>query len=971
MSYKKIKGRKPKGKRKSTTVKLADRPTEFPSFDEKITPIKWERFSIFKEAMQEKSKRYLKYIFPLILISVLISCGPPHEQISYNQDIRPIFNKNCLACHGGVRKSGGFSLLFPEEALDTTESGKAAIIPGKAGKSELLKRLRHHDPELRMPYERDPLSESEILLIEQWIDQGAKFETHWAYLPPQKNIPVPQIPDSIAHKELDKFIVDQFPNKSLSLSEKADKPTLLRRLALDLTGLPPAIAHYQKFEADTSKAAFEKMVDLYLSSPHFGEKWATMWLDLARYADSKGYEKDLNRSIWKYRDWVIRAFNADLPFDVFTIQQLAGDMLVEPTEDQLIATAFHRNAMANDEGGTNDEEFRIAAVIDRVNTTWESWMGTTMACVQCHSHPYDQFRQKDYYESFAILNNTADTDLYNEQPKLFTFEDSTKIIVEETLSWLKEHSSVPIELPQQLFLSEKRKSALQQLDYLKIEAEEYQEHSYLIELTQPDQLSVFQIQDSSWIMYKDVELTDIQSISLNISSRIAGGWIHFYADSLYGVKLASIKVPVTGDWKTWVEIHTDIKEIEGIHDLYFSFNMGEIPQSDLFRIDWFYLHKKQSAFSKENTIVREKIEALYQHPAVATPIMQELKDNQQRRTYLFERGNWLSPGEEVYPGIPAILRANEQPITDRLSFAQWITDPGHPLTSRVMVNRIWEQLFGKGLVKTLEDFGSQGDMPTHPQLLDYLARKWTDQLQWSVKGLIREIVLSDTYQQSSIIDSLSSAWDPSNDFYTRYSRNRLSAEQIRDQALAVSGKLDSTMHGPPILLNRPDKRVRDPYKQAQFIDYQPNRRALYNFWKRTIPNTLLTSFDSPSRNVCVSRRVATNTPLQALVLLNDSIFYSAAEGLGSFMASSSPDNPEEGIEAGYYALMGKKLSQAKMQALMELYDSLIHPAQGNSPTQQAKSIKVKVLNIPTTKHRQAMIIIANAILNFDEVITKS
>ena len=367
-------------------------------------------------------------ILSFLLLLGLSACQfSADEQISYNQHIRPIFNQKCLACHGGVKQSGGFSLLFEEDAFAVTESGKAAIVPGSPGKSELVKRLRHLDPELRMPFEGDPLNEQEIALIEQWIAEGAKWEKHWAYIPPDPNIQPPSVANlEWPNNEIDQFILDRLEQEGLRPNPEADKASLLRRLSLDLIGLPPTLEEVDRFVNNNDPKAYEQEVDRLLASPHFGERWASMWLDLARYADSKGYEKDLYRSIWKYRDWVIKAFNEDMPFDQFATEQLAGDLLPNPTEDQLIATAFHRNTMANDEGGTDNEEFRNYANIERVGTTFEVFQSTTMACVQCHSHPYDPFRHEDFYEFMAFFNNTVDRDIYHEAPNLFTYEGPDK-----------------------------------------------------------------------------------------------------------------------------------------------------------------------------------------------------------------------------------------------------------------------------------------------------------------------------------------------------------------------------------------------------------------------------------------------------------------------------------------------------------------------------------------------------------------
>ncbi|MDQ3536273.1 MAG: DUF1549 domain-containing protein, partial [Bacteroidota bacterium] len=349
-------------------------------------------------------------ILGIFIIWISFFLIPEKKEIDFNTEIRPILNKNCITCHGGVKRSGGFSLLFPEDALEPNESGKAAIVPGHPGKSEMIRRITHTDPEVRMPPEKAPLSEDEINLLTRWIEQGAEWQNHWAFVKPEV-VDVPQLSSDWIKNEIDPFVLQKIEQNGFHPSVQADKSSLLRRVSLDLTGLPPTTSDLQLFLEDNSPDAYEKVVDRLLASPHYGERWAAMWMDLARYADSKGYEKDGARNIWPYRDWLIKSFNEDKTFDSFIVEQLAGDLLPDPSDDQLIATAFHRNTMNNDEGGTDDEEFRVAAVIDRVSTTWNALQATTMECVQCHSHPYDPIRHEDFYKSFAFFNNTADADV--------------------------------------------------------------------------------------------------------------------------------------------------------------------------------------------------------------------------------------------------------------------------------------------------------------------------------------------------------------------------------------------------------------------------------------------------------------------------------------------------------------------------------------------------------------------------------
>src|SRR5450432_4597719 len=382
---------------------------------------------------------------------LLFILGTHPKPIDFNAQVKPIFNKKCITCHGGVRRKSGFSLLFRSEALGKTESGKPAIVPGDPDKSEMIRRIGLKDPEERMPYKHEPLTTEETEILKRWIKEGAKWGDHWAYLPVKRvELPEPKShffglfpaskPDWIKN-DIDYFIWDKLQQEKIKPTGESDKATLLRRVSLDITGLPANESTAQSFLNDGSRNAYEKLVDAQLASPHFGERWAAMWMDLARYADTKGYERDDARTIWRYRDWLIKAFNQNKPYDQFLIEQLAGDLLPNPTDDQLIATAFHRNTMTNDEGGTDNEEFRTSAVLDRVNTTWEALMGTTFACVQCHSHPYDPFSHDEYYKFMAFFNNTRDEDTYADYPLLRSFNDSMQNEKNKLNEWLQHYAS--------------------------------------------------------------------------------------------------------------------------------------------------------------------------------------------------------------------------------------------------------------------------------------------------------------------------------------------------------------------------------------------------------------------------------------------------------------------------------------------------------------------------------------------------
>jgi len=739
------------------------------------------------------------------------------NQVDFNAEVRPILNSKCLACHGGVREQADLSFLYREAALEPAESGKKAIVPGKPSQSELIKRITHQDPEMRMPPEGDPLSEQEVKILKKWINQGAKWDDHWAYIPVESaDLQSPKSNASWGQNEIDFFILNKMKAQGLSPSEPADKATLARRVSLDLIGLPPDQDQLQNFLNDDSDDAFAKYVDVLLSSPHFGERWASVWLDLARYADSQGYQKDhLRRSIWRYRDWVIDAFNNDMPFDQFTIEQLAGDLLENPTDEQLLATAFHRNTMTNDEGGTDDEEFRVAAVIDRMNTTFEIWQGTTIACVQCHSHPYDPFDHEEFYNIYAFFNTTADTDKTSDEP--------TQVLMS------------PVQ---------KRKAA---------------------ELKK--QLSPYES---------------------------------------------------TGD--TLSEAY-------------------------------------QKLFAHFREIKPAKI-----------PVMRELPDSSQRKSFVFERGNWLVHGKEVQPDVPKVVKvANHEIAPNRLGLAQWLMHPDNPLTARVLVNRFWEQVYGKGIVGTLEDFGTQGFKPTHQEMLDWLAYQFVHEDQWNVKALLRRIVLSATYQQSSKVDPIKLEKDPYNNYYARSSRVRLSAEQIRDQALHVSGLLSEKLYGPSVMPKQPDgvwNMIRHIGSWETSQDGDQHRRGLYTFWRRVSPYPSMIAFDAPSRELCVSRRIRTNTPLQALITLNDPVFMEASEALAHRALELSNNDFTKAIGKAYQLATQQLPDEKRMQALVQFYEKTIKektkPDSGDAALNNLAKAKIF-----------ALVNTANVILNLDEVIMKS
>ena len=695
-----------------------------------------------------------------------------------------------------------------------------------------------------------------------------------------------------------------------------------------------------------------------------------MWLDLSRYGDSQGYQKDPARNIWRWRDWVIHAFNEDMPFDQFTIEQIAGDLLPEADEQQLLATSFHRNTMSNDEGGTDDEEFRVTAVIDRVNTTFEIWQGTTMGCVQCHSHPYDPFRHDEFYKLYAFFNNTADADRPDEFPTKHLMSPSQTKQVEDIISWIAKHES-PITNRTNLSFSEQREKLLKASPFhLAADCDPCKGSG----TREGDGFSyVRRIPGEAVLRYEGVHLSEVDSISFQYLGGSPEGLVRIHLDRPGGKLLGQVQFSPTRGWYgqaalDWQETGTALQSVKGTHDLYLVFEQtGRGAICDLLS---FYLHRNADNLSEEDL----KLQHYYQQLATIgpgkTPIMQELQGENSRVTRIFERGNWLVHGNTVQPDVPRILNPfpSDQP-TNRLGLARWLVDPDNPLTSRVIVNRFWEQLFGIGLVETLEDFGTQGELPSHPDLLDWLAINFQHQQNWSVKQLLKQIVLSATYRQSSVVSPELLEKDPANRFLARGPRIRLSAEQIRDQALAVSGLLDSTVFGPSVMPPQPEgvwQVIRNVLKWIPSQGGDRYRRAVYTYWRRSSPYPSMTTFDTPSREFCVSRRVRTNTPLQALTTLNDTTYVEAARALAKRMTIEGGSSIEDQIRYGYQLALLREPSPAKTVVLRNFHSHILDYYQ-NHPSEVDSLLGRYPKNDPGFA---SMVNLANVILNLDEMITK-
>jgi hypothetical protein len=895
-------------------------------------------------------------------IVALLQCTSKRQQVNFTTQVKPILNKHCLACHGGVRQKGGFSLLFRDEALAKTKSGKYAIIPGDPDHSEMIRRITLNDPEDRMPYKHEPLSKDEISILRQWISEGAEWGQHWAYIP-LKDQPIPASSNEWVINPVDNFILDKLEKENLQPSAPADKPTLLRRVALDLIGMPAPANIARQFLDDKTDKAYENLVNALLASPRFGEKWATMWLDLARYADTKGYERDDARSIWRYRDWVIRAFNSDIHYDKFLYEQIAGDLLPNATDEEYIATAFHRNTMTNDEGGTDNEEFRTAAVLDRVNTTWQALLGTTFACVQCHSHPYDPFKHEDYYKFMAFFNDTRDEDTEADYPLLRSFDDTLKQQLEKLTQWVQQTSDT--------------RRADEVFHFLRTWQPAY--NSLVC-----DSFTNSELSDTKWLAFRNHAVCRLKNVDLAGKNSLlfrflcwpkGGGHWQIHLDSARGPVIANIPFAATKKGTGWQYNEVPIKPVTGVHHLIFTYD-NPLLNDPLFNaviFDWFYFTEEfPGAGQPGYDGMKRTYWNLMTKDLPTTPVMMDNPADMHRPTQVFERGNWLVKGQVVTPDVPAaIMPMPANAPRSRLGLAQWLTSKNNPLTARTMVNRVWEQLFGTGLAETLEDLGSQGSTPTHPELLDWLSFQFMNADAWSVKSLIRRIVLSATYRQEAKVSPAAIEKDPTNKYYSHSPRVRLSAEQVRDQALCISGMYCDSMYGPSVYPWQPPGIWLSPWNGAtwqQSKGAQQYRRAIYTYWKRSAAYPSMITFDGVSREVCTARRIRTNTPLQALTTMNDSVYLDLSRCFAKRMIKEAGNDPGSRISKGFEWATGHPINKSQLQALLKLYDRSLESFRQDS---EKACEYLGGLNKDVSEESAALTVVANAILNLDEVITKN
>jgi hypothetical protein len=1159
--------------------------------------------------------------------------------IDFNRDIRPIVSNRCLKCHGPDEKErqAGLRLDSRDGAVAKLESGKFALVAGKPDESELFRRIASPNADERMPPagQGKPLDAREVELFRAWIQQGAKFARHWSYERPVR----PGVPDVSNFKSqisnlkfeiknpIDNFILVRLEREGLKPSPEADRYALGRRVALDLTGLPPTVAEIEAFVKDSDPQAYEKFVDRMLAKESYGEHWARQWLDLARYADSAGYADDPARTIWAYRDWVIKAFNRNLPFDQFTIEQLAGDLLPNATEDQLIATAFHRNTLTNNEGGTNDEEFRNVAIVDRVNTTMATWMGTTIACAQCHSHKYDPISQEEFFKLFAILNQTEDADRPDESPRieLFTSEQlkqketwladvarlerdvatATPSVLESLAKWdaafprslawktLKPASGksdggvtlsvaedgairadkaaakatysidVPLAagklnalrletLPDDAlpgkgagfgggnFVLSKVSATVTPPNgtrlngqFVRVELPGKARFLHLAEVQvfagndnlapkgeakqsttdfggdakrandgntdgdyQKNSVSHTAQEDNPWW---EVDLKTEQLIDriilwnrtdgnteermknfrvLVLNDKHEPVWSKDYVDppkpsqelalsGIRGVPFATafadheqgggfeakvvlapqankgwavggkIDQPHTltlvtsapveiGDGSTLTITLEQTSSFENHLLGKFRLSLTDDPRAaESARVPAAILAILNTPAEQRNEAQRAELTKFYLtiapelaaardqlaatrkslsdlKAATTVPVMRELAADKLRKTNIQLRGNFMDLGKEVTPGVPAAfhpLSSESAAAPNRLALAKWLVDANNPLTARVLANRYWETIFGNGLVRTSEEFGSQGELPTHPELLDWLAVELMEGVsdgekarkenivspsnsqtlasshRWDLKRFLKLLVTSATYRQSSKVTPELLERDPENYLLARGPRFRLSAEMIRDQALAVSGLLSPKLFGPPVKPFQPNLGVNAAFGSG--IDWQASsgedkyRRGLYTTWRRSNPYPSMSAFDAPNREVCTIRRARTNTPLQALVTLNDPVYIEAAQALARTMSKNGA-TIEDHLRAGFQQCTSRPPSDSELADLTKLFN--------NARERFAKDVE-KARKLATNPlgplpdgadpvELAAWTVVSNVLLNLDEMFMR-
>ncbi len=1012
-----------------------------------------------------------------------LAAPPPADSdlVDYNRDIRPILSDHCYACHGPDqgKRQAGLRLDRQADAFEKLDSGGFAIVPGDTLQSQLIARVVDDDDDTRMPPpEAGPrLKPRQIELLRRWIEQGAIWQGHWSYAkvqrPPLSAVSDPRWP----RNGIDAFILRTLDQQGLKPSREADRAALVRRVTFDLTGLPPTIAEVDAFLADGGESAYERVVDRLLNSPRYGERMAIKWLDLARYADTNGYHVDDHRNIWKFREWVIEAFNGNMPFDRFTIEQVAGDLLPQAGVEQKIASGFHRNVMVTSEGGADPEEYLTKYANDRVTTTATVWLGTTLACAECHDHKYDPFTQRDFYRLYAYFNNIPELGLDTRQgtpvPNLQipTPQQAARLTaVRRQISDLEaniktELARATIDPPQGVHDADGRREYVWLDDTLPRQAspdgsegaaswhwvaspqpvlsgrlaseqtaggfgqhfftnsherltviagDKFFAHVYL-DPQNPPQTVMLQFNNGNWEHRAYWGANAIDSGTDKTPSRLsqgplppAGRWARLevdaaavglaVGDSVTGLAFSQFaghaywdKAGVInrtpqgarsfddpGAWELAEKARSKSELPKNIKDaLKVELDKRSDEQRALLRD-----HFVQFAYAKTRPVfepLNQQLDDLRKTESElnrAVPITMVMQENPQMRdTFVLVRGDFRAKGDRVARGVPASLPPLPPGAPDdRLGLAQWLVDPANPLVARVTVNRYWQQYFGTGIVKTSDDLGSRGEPPTHPELLDWLAWEFVAS-GWNVKAMQRLIVLSATYRQSAKVDTARLEHDPYNRLLSRGARFRLDAEMIRDNALAVSGLLVNELGGPSVSPYQPaglwdELTSGDRYVQSKGADLY--RRGIYVYWKRSIPYPPLLTFDAPNREVCTDCRARTNTPLQALVLLNDPVYVEAARVLAQRILREAGPDADARLAHAFKLCTARVPSEQEVAILRQILARNLSKYRDN-PAAAVKLIGIGESARPgdmDPAELAAWTAIGNVLLNLDETITK-
>ena len=823
------------------------------------------------------------------------------DAVDYTRDIKPILTKNCTSCHGAAKQRSGLRLDSARGALQGGDAGPA-IVPGKSGDSRLLRAVSGVKDIPVMPPKGPRLKAQEVALLKRWIDEGAKapavevVETaprnsdHWAFQPPKRHAPPAVKRTAWVRNPIDRFVLARLEKKGIRPSPEADRVTLLRRVSLDLIGLPPTPAEVDAFLADRAPDAYEKLVERLLASPAHGERWGRHWLDLARYADSHGFTIDGARTIWPYRDWVINALNRDLPFDQFTVEQLAGDLLPKATREQLVATGFHRNTLFNQEGGIDQEQFRVDYVVDRVSTTGSVFFGLTVACAQCHDHKFDPIAQREFYQFFAFFNSC-------------------------------DEPTIELPTPAQ---AKQKKQIMARIAALN-------QSRRRIDTT--SQAGFARWEQNLTILDKDRLQPEIQRIlDLAPNSR-------------------------------------DRKQTEMLREVYRQSDLVKHIVGGLEVGTPFYRAAHLDTLLFRHTVDR-RIAALKKSlpPIPTTLVLRER--TKPRPTHILLGGDFTRKGAAVSPGVPAVLyplHASKTP--NRLDLAKWIVDPKNPLTARVTVNRLWQRYFGLGLVETENDFGTQGTPPSHPELLDWLATELVAK-KWSLKAMHRLIVTSATYRQSSKNRPELATLDPRNRLLARQARLRLDAEVVRDNALSVSGLLVAKLGGPSVFPPQPEgvyafTQLNKDWKTSTGPDRY--RRGLYTYFWRSAPHPGLMAFDAPEANSACTRRNRSNTPLQALTLLNDAAYVEFARGLALRGLRDCADDDAGRVRWLFRLCLGRQPS-AREQQHLERFLSVQRA--GLKKASAGEVARLAPAGAANPRRAAAWTMVARVLLNLDEFITR-